>query len=88
MSESESVNQAFVEVCTVDDLWSGEMGSFDVGTRKILILNVDGQLHSYDGICPNTVRLDVFDVELLPSQLDGAVHGTNQGGVGGWGAAE
>ena len=43
---------SFVEVCAVDDLWIGEMECFDVGAAEVLILNVDGQLHAYDGICP------------------------------------
>jgi toluene monooxygenase system ferredoxin subunit len=50
---SDITSQEFVEVCAVEDVWSGEMESFDVGDREVLILNVEGQLHAYDGICPH-----------------------------------
>jgi nitrite reductase/ring-hydroxylating ferredoxin subunit len=52
VSES-ATSLVFVEVCAVDDLWAAEMESFDVGSQEVLILNVDGQLHAYDGVCPH-----------------------------------
>lgn len=57
--------QEFLEVCAVEDLWAGEMESFDVGLQEILILNVEGQLLAYDGICPHQ------SVPLVEGKFDG-----------------
>lgn len=43
----------FVDVCAEDDLWDGEMESFDVGDNEVLIVKVNGQVRAYDGICPH-----------------------------------
>ena len=48
----------FVDVCAEDDLWDGEMESFDVGDHEVLVVKVNGHLRAYDGICPHqSVRL-------------------------------
>lgn len=65
MANTSSVN--FVEICAVDELWVGEMECFDVGTREVLIVNVDGELHAYDGICPHQ------SVALVEGALEGRV---------------
>ena len=64
MAES-AATQAFVEVCALDDLWAGEMACFDVGSQEVLILNVDGQLHAYDGVCPHQ------SMPLVEGRFDG-----------------
>jgi nitrite reductase/ring-hydroxylating ferredoxin subunit len=64
MAES-AATHAFVEVCALDDLWAGEMDCFDVGSQEVLILNVDGQLHAYDGVCPHQSR------PLIEGRFDG-----------------
>lgn len=64
---SEVRHQQFVEVCASDDLWEGEMECFDVGRHKVLVVNVDGELHAYDGICPHQ------SVSLEEGVLEGKV---------------
>ena len=43
------------------------MESFEAGTRKVLILKVDGQLHAYDGVCPHQ------SAPLVEGRFDGHV---------------
>lgn len=45
---------SFKPVCTLDDLWEGEMEVFEVGTREILMVNADGGVvRAFDPICPH-----------------------------------
>ncbi len=44
---------AFVEVCEANDLWVGEMLDFEVGGRPVIVVNVEGTFHAYDGRCPH-----------------------------------
>ncbi|WP_415070448.1 Rieske 2Fe-2S domain-containing protein [Hyphomicrobium sp.] len=45
---------AFQRVCSVDDVWEGEMQAFPVGGKQVLIVNGDGGvLRAFDGICPH-----------------------------------
>ncbi len=50
-----SVTEAdgFVEVAAEDELWDGEMESYDVDDTEILLVRVDGEYRAYDGICPH-----------------------------------
>ncbi|WP_255466292.1 Rieske 2Fe-2S domain-containing protein [Ramlibacter sp. WS9] len=64
---SSTTKQAFVEVCAVEDLWMGEMESFEVASHEVLILNVDGELQAFDGICPHQ------SVSLVEGRFDGKV---------------
>lgn len=57
----------FVEVCAADDVWIGDMECFDVGTQEVLILNVEGELQAFDGICPHQ------SVPLIEGRFDGKV---------------
>ena len=43
----------FVDVCAEDDLWDGEMESFDVGDNEVLVVKLNGHVRAYDGICPH-----------------------------------
>lgn len=43
----------FVELVAVDELWDGEMESFDVGDAEVLLVKIDGEIHAYDGLCPH-----------------------------------
>jgi nitrite reductase/ring-hydroxylating ferredoxin subunit len=56
----------FVEICETEDLWAGEMMEFDVAGRAVLVLNVDGTFHAFDGTCPHQ------NVSLAEGRLDGA----------------
>ena len=42
-----------VEVCSIDEIWDGEMVSFRVEDAAILLVKLDGQIHAYDGRCPH-----------------------------------
>jgi len=64
---SDVVSTSFIEVCSVDDLWVGEMECFDAGSQEVLILNVDGQLHAYDSVCPHQ------SMPLVEGRFDGKV---------------
>ena len=65
MPDPQTLN--FFEVCDVADLWVGEMQAFDVGEHEVLVINVDGQLHAYDGVCPHQ------SVSLVEGALEGGV---------------
>lgn len=43
----------FVEIAAEDELWDGEMESYDVDGAEILLVRVDGEYRAYDGICPH-----------------------------------
>jgi nitrite reductase/ring-hydroxylating ferredoxin subunit len=55
----------FVELCAADELWAGEMCAFEVGPHQVLLVNVDGAFHAYDGRCPHQ------RVPLAEGRLDG-----------------
>jgi len=41
----------FVKVCDIADVPAGSMYPVDVGERRLMVVNVDGQLHATDRIC-------------------------------------
>lgn len=43
----------FVEVAGEDELWDGEMESYDVDGTEVLVVKVDGEYHAYHGSCPH-----------------------------------
>ena len=43
----------FAEIAAEDELWDGEMESYDVEDAEILLVRVDGDYRAYDGICPH-----------------------------------
>ncbi|TAJ23202.1 MAG: 2Fe-2S ferredoxin, partial [Rugosibacter sp.] len=45
---------AFAKVCTLDDLWEGEMESFQINGQEVLLLSMEGgDIRAYQGICPH-----------------------------------
>lgn len=57
---------AFELVTTLDDLWEGDMESFTVGGKEILIAHLDGgEVIATQAICPHQ------QVELVEGELDG-----------------
>lgn len=42
---------AHVAVGSVGDIPPGSMKAFDVGKRKVIVVNLDGEFHALDGIC-------------------------------------
>jgi toluene monooxygenase system ferredoxin subunit len=59
---------AFVKVCSADDLWEGEMESFEVnGSEVLLVSPLDGDVRAFQGICPHQ------DIPLIEGKFDGKV---------------
>lgn len=45
---------AFKKVCELEDLWEGEMASFEVDGHEVLIIHADGgAVRAVQGICPH-----------------------------------
>jgi len=65
-------------VAKLADLPPGTMRAFDVGTRTIIVVNVDGELHALSGICSHAYselargffRGDLVTCALHLSQFD------------------
>ena len=57
---------SFTKVCTVDDLWEGEMESFTVNGHDILLVSAEGgEIKAFQGICPHQ------DIPLVEGKFDG-----------------
>lgn len=45
---------AFTKLCSLDDVWEGEMESFQLDGQEILVMCLDGgDVRAYQGICPH-----------------------------------
>jgi toluene monooxygenase system ferredoxin subunit len=56
----------FTKVCTVDELWEGEMQSFSVDGQDILLVCAEGgAIKAFQGICPHQ------DIPLVEGKFDG-----------------
>lgn len=42
---------AFVKVCDLADVPTGSMHPIDVGVRRLMVVNVEGELYATDRIC-------------------------------------
>ena len=51
---------SFVKVCTLEEIWEGDMVSFEVNGQKILLVWPDGdQVRAFQGVCPHqNISLD------------------------------
>jgi len=57
---------AFTRVCSLDDVWEGEMESFTVDGQEILIVCRDGgEVRAFQGVCPHQ------DIPLIEGKFDG-----------------
>lgn len=44
----------FRKICALDDLWEGEMASFNIDGQEILVVRPDGgEVKAFQGICPH-----------------------------------
>lgn len=43
----------FAAIAADDDLWDGEMESYDLDGQEVLLIRLDGEYHAYDGTCPH-----------------------------------
>ena len=55
----------FVAVVADDELWDGEMESYEVDGTEVLVVKVDGEHYAYHGICPHQ------SFSLVDGELDG-----------------
>jgi toluene monooxygenase system ferredoxin subunit len=56
----------FKQVCTLDDLWEGEMEAFDIDGQEVLIVWPEGgEIQAFQGICPHQ------DIPLIEGKFDG-----------------
>lgn len=60
---------AFKKICTVDDVWEGEMESFetDGGVTVLIVALAGGDFKAYQGMCPHQ------EIELVEGEFDGKV---------------
>jgi toluene monooxygenase system ferredoxin subunit len=60
---------AFEKVCTMDDVWEGDMDAFETsGGVEVLILGVDGgDIKAFQAMCPHQ------EIELVEGEFDGKV---------------
>ena len=57
---------SFTKVCTVDDLWEGEMEAFTVDGHEVLLVCAEGgEIKAFQGICPHQ------DIALVEGKFDG-----------------
>ena len=59
---------SFTKVCTVDELWEGEMAPFTVNDHEIVLVCADGgEISAFQGVCPHQ------DIPLVEGKFDGRV---------------
>lgn len=57
---------AFTKVCTIDDVWEGEMEAFTVNGHEIVLVCAEGgAIKAFQGMCPHQ------DIALAEGKLDG-----------------
>jgi toluene monooxygenase system ferredoxin subunit len=65
---------AFRAVATLDALWSGEMAACTVGDKRIVLINIGGQVRAYADACPH-MRTPLSGGSLNGAVLTCATHG-------------
>jgi toluene monooxygenase system ferredoxin subunit len=60
---------AFEKICTLDDVWEGDMESFPAvdGTEVLIIGVAGGDLKAYQSMCPHQ------EIELVEGEFDGKI---------------
>lgn len=57
---------SFKKVCTLNELWEGEMESFNIDGQEILLVCAEGgDITAFQGICPHQ------DIPLIEGKFDG-----------------
>jgi len=58
---------AFEKVCTLDDVWEGDMDSFETadGTEVLVVCLDGGEVKAFQAICPHQ------QIELVEGEFDG-----------------
>ncbi len=55
------------KVCSVDDVWDGELIPCDVGAKRIVLVNIDGEFRAFDARCPHQEQ------SLAEGELEGHI---------------
>lgn len=56
---------AFKKICTLDDVWEGEMEAFELEGHEILIIHLEGgQVMAWQAVCPHQ------DIPLVEGKLE------------------
>jgi len=61
-------------VTTLDALWSGEMAACAVEGKRVVLINIDGEIRAYEDICPH-MRTPLSRGVLHGAVLTCATHG-------------
>lgn len=57
---------SFTKVCSLDDVWEGEMEAFSVNGHDVLLVCTEGgDIKAFQGICPHQ------DIPLIDGKFDG-----------------
>lgn len=65
---------AFELVTTLDELWEGDMESFDVGDKEILLIHLEGgEVIATQAICPHQ-QFELVEGELKNAELTCKAH--------------
>ena len=67
--------QDFVKVAQVDDIKPGQMKLVDLGDERILLVNLEGQLHAVDEICSHAYA-PLSEGDLVGSEIECPLHGS------------
>jgi toluene monooxygenase system ferredoxin subunit len=60
----ESTDRALTPVMELSELWEGDLAGVVVGTTKVLLVNVDGEIRAYENRCPHQAwPLDQADLD-------------------------
>jgi toluene monooxygenase system ferredoxin subunit len=65
---------AFQVVTTLDALWSGEMIAFPMQGKRVLLVNIGGEIRAYEDACPH-MRTPLSEGALEGATLTCATHG-------------
>ena len=63
--EADEVTAGWTPAMPLDELWEGDMTGVTVGSRDVLLINVDGELRAYEDRCPHQ------EWPLRDGELDG-----------------
>ncbi|MFM2076756.1 MAG: benzene/toluene monooxygenase ferredoxin subunit [Actinomycetota bacterium] len=56
----------YTRLCSLDDLWEGEMEAFEIDGHEVLVMCVEGGgVRAYQGTCPHQ------DIALVEGSFDG-----------------
>lgn len=64
-ASASTTDAEFVAVAHTDELWDGDMDSYDVGDTEVILVRVGEEFLAYDGRCPHQ------SARLAEGELDG-----------------